>query len=238
MSRQEWLRRSNGLAGRLLPRRWPSRLAEAWRGRLADVLFRWGSALRPTRLPSPLPPAAADNAGAVTDGVDTPNGALDGPAESGPAESTTADRHRQAAATKLPGVRAPLSIERAVRSRDLTVLKREACDALAALGAAHAVVTSARLAQIQSLRLEVDRGEASEDDLVELAGDYQAWQNDQVRLFDALALVLGMPVPDGRAFEQIDAGMEQAARAHLSALAAEYQRRLLSEQFEAGEKEG
>jgi hypothetical protein len=47
-----------------------------------------------------------------------------------------------------------------------------------------------------------------------------------------------MPVPDGRAFEQIDAGMEQAARAHLSALAAEYQRRLLSEQFEAGEKEG
>jgi len=126
MSRQEWLRRSNGLAGRLLPRRWPSRLAEAWRGRLADVLFRWGSALRPTRLPSPLPPAAADNAGAGTDGVDTPNGALDGPAESGPAESTTADRHRQAAATKLPGVRAPLSIERAVRSRDLTVLKREA----------------------------------------------------------------------------------------------------------------
>mgnify|MGYP006973794655 CR=1 FL=1 len=74
--------------------------------------------------------------------------------------------------------------------------------------------------------------------VVDLAGDYQAWQNDQVRLFDALALVLGMAVPDGRAFEQIDDGMEEAAQAHLSALAAEYQRRLLSEQFEAGEKEG
>jgi hypothetical protein len=161
---------------------------------------------------------------------------LEAPPE--PPPDSSSDHHRQAAATKLPGVRAPLSIERAVRSRDLTVLKREACDALAALGAAHAVVTSARLAQIQSLRSEVDRGDASEDDLVELAGDYQAWQNDQVRLFDALALVLGMGVPDGRAFDQIDTGMEKAAQAHLSALAAEYQRRLLSEQFEAGEKEG
>ena len=183
-----------------------------WRSRLADTLIRWGSALQPARA-LPPPPLV-------------------------PPPDTTADHHQQAAATKLPGVRAPLSIERAVRSRDLTVLKREACDALAALGAAHAVVTSARLAQIQSLRAEVDRGEASEDDLVELAGDYQAWQNDQVRLFDALALVLGMAVPDGRAFDQIETGMAEAARAHLSALAAEYQRRLLSEQFEAGEKEG
>jgi len=187
-----------------------------WRSRLADTLIRWGSALQPARaLPPPpvtplqVPPAIGE-----------------------------ADHRQQAAAAKLPGVRAPLSIERAVRSRDLTVLKREACDALAALGAAHAVVTSARLAQIQTLRSEVDRGEASEDDLVDLAGDYQAWQNDQVRLFDALALVLGMAVPEGRAFEQIDDGMEEAAQAHLSALAAEYQRRLLSDQFEAGEKEG
>ena len=185
-----------------------------WRSRLAEVLLRWGTALQPTRSLVSAAPTPAQ------------------PVEPPP------DHRRQAVAAKLPGVRAPLSIERAVRSRDLTVLKREACDALAALGAAHAVVTSARLAQIQSLRSEVDRGEASEDDLVELAGDYQAWQNDQVRLFDALALVLGMGVPDGRAFDQIDTGMEQAAQAHLGALAAEYQRRLLSEQFEAGEKEG
>jgi len=187
-----------------------------WRSRLADTLIRWGSALQPARAlpPPPVTPLQV------------------------PAAIGEADHRQQAAAAKLPGVRAPLSIERAVRSRDLTVLKREACDALAALGAAHAVVTSARLAQIQTLRSEVDRGEASEDDLVDLAGDYQAWQNDQVRLFDALALVLGMAVPEGRAFEQIDDGMEEAAQAHLSALAAEYQRRLLSDQFEAGEKEG
>ena len=194
-----------------------------WRSRLAEVLIRWGSALQPTRSllsAAPMPVEAAEPV------------PPDQPVERPP------DHRRQAAAAKLPGVRAPLSIERAVRSRDLTVLKREACDALAALGAAHAVVTSARLAQIQSLRSEVDRGEASEDDLVDLAGDYQAWQNDQVRLFDALALVLGMGVPDGRAFDQIDTGMKQAAQAHLAALAAEYQRRLLSEQFEAGEKEG
>ena len=198
-----------------------------WRSCLADVLIRWGSALQPTHpvlSAVPAPVEAADQS------------LLEAPPE--PPPDSSSDHHRQAAATKLPGVRAPLSIERAVRSRDLTVLKREACDALAALGAAHAVVTSARLAQIQSLRSEVDRGDASEDDLVELAGDYQAWQNDQVRLFDALALVLGMGVPDGRAFDQIDTGMEKAAQAHLSALAAEYQRRLLSEQFEAGEKEG
>jgi hypothetical protein len=193
-----------------------------WRSRLADTLIRWGSALQPARALPPPPLVAPSASAAATDASGQP----------------TADHHQQASATKLPGVRAPLSIERAVRSRDLTVLKREACDALAALGAAHAVVTSARLAQIQSLRAEVDRGEASEDDLVDLAGDYQAWQNDQVRLFDALALVLGMAVPDGRAFDQIESGMAEAARAHLSALAAEYQRRLLSDQFEAGEKEG
>jgi hypothetical protein len=199
-----------------------------WRARLADTLIRWGSALQPAR-PLPLPPLAASAPGPVAREATELEPANPEP---GP------DHRRRAPSAQLPGVRPPLSIERAVRSRDLTVLKREACDALAALGAAHAVVTSARLAQIQSLRGEVDRGEASEDDLVDLAGDYQAWQNDQVRLFDALALVLGMAVPLGRAFDQIDEGMTEAAQAHLSALAAEYQRRLLSEQFEAGEKEG
>lgn len=59
-----------------------------------------------------------------------------------------------------------------------------------------------------------------------------------MRLFDALALVLGMAVPEGRAFDQIDEEMAEAAEAHLNALAAEYQRRLLSDQFEAGQKEG
>lgn len=181
-----------------------------WRVRLADALIRWGSALQPPR-PLPPPPLAV---------------------------AAEPDRRLQAQPGQLPGVREPLSMERAVRSRDLTVLKREACDALAALGAAHAVVTSARLAQIQALRSAVDRGEADEDELVELAGDYQAWQNDQVRLFDALALVLGMAVPEGRAFDQLDDEMREAADAHLGALAAEYQRRLLTEQFESGEKEG
>jgi len=140
--------------------------------------------------------------------------------------------------SQMPGLRAPLSIDKAVRNRDLNVLKREASDALAALGAAHAVVSSARLAQIQAMRPEVDRGEAEQDVLIELAGDYQAWQNDQVRLFDALALVLGITVPQGRAFDQIDEDMESAAGEHLNALAAEYQRRLLTDQFEAGPKEG
>ncbi|MFM2081268.1 MAG: hypothetical protein RLZZ124_738 [Cyanobacteriota bacterium] len=204
-----------------------------WRARLADTLIRWGAALQPARS-LPLPPVPP---------VPSVSPLLPATAEAGAAEASTPaasepEHRRQASSSQLPGVRPPLSIERAVRSRDLTVLKREACDALAALGAAHAVVTSARLAQIQTLRAEVDRGEASEEDLVDLAGDYQAWQNDQVRLFDALALVLGMAVPLGRAFDQLDPGMVEAAEAHLGALAAEYQRRLLSEQFEAGEKEG
>jgi hypothetical protein len=93
-------------------------------------------------------------------------------------------------------------------------------------------------ARVKHMPMSWDIPRIAEDDLVELAGDYQAWQNDQVRLFDALALVLGMPVPEGRAFDQIDASLTAPARAHLSALAAEYQRRLLSDQFSAGDKEG
>jgi hypothetical protein len=94
------------------------------------------------------------------------------------------------------------------------------------------------LAQIQNLRSNLEQAGFEEQDLADLAGDYQAWQNDQVRLFDALALVLGMAVPEGRAFDQIESEMLEAAEAHLNALAAEYQRRLLSDQFEAGQKEG
>jgi hypothetical protein len=183
---------------------------KGWRMRLGETLMRWGAALKP--LPS-LPPAS-------------------------PRISRPAEPRQPAQMSQLPGVRVPLSIEKAVRSRDLTVLKREACDALAALAAAHALVTSARLAQIQNLRSNLEQAGFEEQDLADLAGDYQAWQNDQVRLFDALALVLGMAVPEGRAFDQIESDMLEAAEAHLNALAAEYQRRLLSDQFEAGQKEG
>jgi hypothetical protein len=180
-----------------------------WRTRLADTLIRWGAALRRSQaaVPLPLPPPVLP------------------------------EPRPPAALSQLPGVRPPLSIEKAVRNRDLTVLKRESCDALAALAAAHALITSARLAQIQNLRSELEQGELEEEELADLAGDYQAWQNDQVRLFDALALVMGMAVPEGRAFDQIDADMTEAAESHLGALAAEYQRRLLSEQFEGGQKE-
>ena len=145
---------------------------------------------------------------------------------------------KRSAVSQMPGLRSPLTIDKVVRNRDLSVLKREASDALAALGAAHAVVSSARLAQIQTIRTEVDRGTVEQDALIEVAGDYQAWQNDQVRLFDALALVLGITVPEGSAFDQIDEEMEAAAAEHLNALTAEYQRRLLTDQFEAGPKEG
>ena len=191
--------------------------------------MRWGAALQPPSSTPAAPGSASDTAPA-----------LPPPDDGGPEPPPAArpERRRAAPLAKRPGVRPPLSVERAVLSRDLAVLKREATDALAALGAAHAVVTSARLAQVQNVRSEVQAGRIAEDDLVELAGDYQAWQNDQVRLFDALALVLGMPVPEGRAFDQIDASLTAPARAHLSALAAEYQRRLLSDQFSAGDKEG
>ncbi|WP_398333067.1 hypothetical protein [Vulcanococcus sp.] len=182
-----------------------------WRTRLADTLIRWGAALKPAPALVPPPTVLAPQ---------------------------LPDARQQAAISQLPGLRAPLSIEEAVRERDLTVLKREASDALAALAAAHAVVTSARLAQLHNLRQAVERGELEEQEMVDFAGDYQAWQNDQVRLFDALALVLGMAVPEGGAFEQIDEDLLESAEAHLTALGAEYQRRLLSEQFENGQKEG
>jgi len=135
------------------------------------------------------------------------------------------------AAAQCPGLREPLSVESAVLARDMTVLKREAADALAALGAAHALVASARLAQVQDLRSRFESGEVTQDVMVALAGDYQGWQNDQVRLFDALSLVLGMKVPPGKVLDVVDPGLHPQARNHLEALSAEYQRGVLNEQF-------
>ena len=134
-------------------------------------------------------------------------------------------------AALCPGVREPLSVEAAVLGRDMTVLKREAADSLAALGAAHALISSARLAQVQELRPRVIEGQASGESLMALAAEYQGWQGDQVRIFDALALVLRMGVPRGLVLDQLDPGLHEQARSHLEALSVEYQRRLLAEQF-------
>ncbi|MDM7953018.1 MAG: hypothetical protein QUV07_07360 [Cyanobium sp. CZS 25K] len=134
-------------------------------------------------------------------------------------------------AALCPGVREPLSVEAAVLARDMTVLKREAADSLAALGAAHALVSSARLAQVQELRPRVIDGQVPGETLMALAAEYQGWQGDQVRLFDALALVLRMRVPQGLVLDQLDPGLQEQARSHLEALSLEYQRRLLAEQF-------
>ncbi|MEB3255801.1 MAG: hypothetical protein VKJ05_05370 [Synechococcaceae cyanobacterium] len=128
-------------------------------------------------------------------------------------------------------MREPLSVEQAVRSRDLTVLRREAADALAALGAAHALVASARFTQLQELRREMERGQASEADLATVAADYLGWQSDQVRLFDALTMLLTMRVPPAVALDLIDPAVLEAAEAHLATLTVEYQRRLLDHQF-------
>jgi hypothetical protein len=136
-----------------------------------------------------------------------------------------------AAALAIPANREPLSVEEAVLGRSMALLKREASDSLAALGAAHALVTSARLSQVQQLREKVERGTVAMEALAALAADYQGWQNDQVRLFDAMALVLRMAVPGGTALEQIDPHLHEQARAHLASLSTEYQRGLLLDQF-------
>ena len=130
-----------------------------------------------------------------------------------------------------PASREPLTGEAAVLSRSMALLKREAADSLAALGAAHALVTSARLSQVQHLREQVERGAVTGDALAALAADYQGWQNDQVRLFDAMALVIRRSVPSGTTLELVDPQLHEQARAHLASLSAEYQRGLLLEQF-------
>jgi hypothetical protein len=112
-------------------------------------------------------------------------------------------------------------VEQAVRGRDLTVLRRETADTLAALGAT----------QLQEVRQQVERGQATEEDLATMAADYLGWQGDQVRLFDALSMVLAMRVPPARALDLIDPSVRPAAQAHLSSLTVEYQRRLLDHQF-------
>jgi hypothetical protein len=131
----------------------------------------------------------------------------------------------------LPGVRLPLSLEQAVRRRNLPVLRREAADALAALGAAHALVASARFTELQERRQETGDREAADGELATMAADYLGWQSDQVRLFDALDMVLGMRVPSGSTLTMIDPLLRPAAEQHLASLAVEYQRRLLDQQF-------
>lgn len=188
---------------------------ERWQGRLGRLLLRWGTALLPAAAPPRVPgPALLIKQAPPTESPTAP------PTEPPPV-----------AAAQCPGLREPLSVESAVLSRDMAVLKREAADALAALGAAHALVASARLAQVQDLRSRFENGEVTQEVMVALASDYQGWQNDQVRLFDALSLVLAMKVPPGRVLDVVDPGLHPQARNHLEALSAEYQRGVLNEQF-------
>lgn len=198
-------------------------LVRRWRVRLGRRLLRWGEALAPSPPPPPPPTLAtpqptAPVARAVPD-LNRPR------APRNPLLAPSAPTRQQ------PGVREPLSVEQAVRGRDLTVLRREAADALAALGAAHALVASARFTQLQDLRQQVERSQATEEDLATMAADYLGWQGDQVRLFDALSMVLAMRVPLARALDLIDPSVRGAAKSHLGSLTVEYQRRLLDHQF-------
>jgi hypothetical protein len=188
-----------------------------WKGRLGRLLVRWGAALQG-------PPAAAGSAKPAIRRARPPKA---------PRAQTALSEPPRHPAAACPATREPLSVQKAVLERDLPVLKREAADALAALGAAHALVTSARLAQVQEVREMVERGEVEGEALVSLAADYQGWQNDQVRLFDALALVMRMKVPAGNVLEQVDPGLHEQARSHLESLSLEYQRRLLIDRFPA-----
>jgi hypothetical protein len=181
------------------------RLIRGARRRLAQLLRRWAVALAPAPLPatSPVRPAI-------------------------PAGEAKALLPVQAA---CPATREPLSVEQAVLERSLSVLRREAADALAALGSAHALVSSARFSQLQEVRQRVAEGRLPQEALQTMAADYQGWQSDQVRLFDALALVLRMRIPQGMALEQVGEELEEQARQHLATLAVEYQRGLLAQQF-------
>ncbi|MCS5700180.1 hypothetical protein NZK32_14150 [Cyanobium sp. FGCU-52] len=187
---------------------------------LAGRLIAWGTAL-----------SGRTSQPALAEAPSAPGGRL---AKLPPDSGALAPREGSAEPPVLafcPGLREPLSVEDAVLRRDLSLLKREAADALAALGSAHALVASARLAEVQSLRERLREGEDAGERLMALAGDYQGWQADQVRLFDALALVMRMRVPSGKTFEQVDPGLHAEARRHLESLTVEYQRMLLGEQM-------
>jgi hypothetical protein len=198
-----------------------------WRTRLARQLSRWSEALAPSS--EAAAPTAAASAGPAPAAGAAP--APTSAARLQPRPPRSQLLSPRAASNRLPGVREPLSVEQAVRSRDLTVLRREAADALAALGAAHALVASARFTQLQELRRDMEQGQASEADLATVAADYLGWQSDQVRLFDALTMLLMMRVPPAVALDLIDPAVRQAAEAHLATLTVEYQRRLLDHQF-------
>ena len=195
------------------------------RRRFGEFLVRLGHRLAPAAVPPPDRPA-------VLVKVPGPSQSGVGSADSVAPQPLSDPRGSvPTAALFSPASREPLTVEAAVLSRSMALLKREAADSLAALGAAHALVTSARLSQVQHLRDQVERGAAAGDSLAALAADYQGWQNDQVRLFDAMALVLRMSVPTGTTLELIDPQLHEQARAHLASLSAEYQRGLLLEQF-------
>jgi hypothetical protein len=195
------------------------------RRRFGEFLVQLGHRLAPVAEPPPEHPALLVK---VPLSTQPGHGSVDTVASQLPAEPRASV---PSAALFSPASREPLTVEAAVLSRSMALLKREAADSLAALGAAHALVTSARLSQVQHLRDQVERGAAAGDALAALAADYQGWQNDQVRLFDAMALVLRMSVPSGTTLELIDPQLHEQARAHLSSLSAEYQRGLLLEQF-------
>ncbi len=202
---------------------------------LAEVLQGWVQVVKPEDPPiAPLQDAsqpASPSWTAGSQGNRTKGGSAlfvsDQPSGTSPGGSDGAG-----ASAGFPALREPLTMEQAVLQRDMSLLKREAADALAALGAAHAMVTSSRLAQIQGLRHQVRVGQLPDQALIALVTDYQGWQNDQVRLFDALAMVLRMRVPEGSTLEQVDPVLRDQARAHLEALSVEYQRGLLMQQFD------
>lgn len=190
---------------------------------LAERLLRWSRRLEPQT-------SAAEQSAAEQSAAEL---ALAEPAPVALVEALAVEPVPPALALS-PALREPISLEGAVQQRDFSVLKREAADCLAALGAAHALVTSARLSQLQDLRHDFSEGELPAEALAAMSADYQGWHNDQVRLFDALGLVLRMRVPLGTAFEQLDPAFHGPARSHLETLSLEYQRGQLNAQFQAG----
>ena len=210
--------KSVGMGGsfRRVSRHLRQRLAE----RLAQQLHRWATAIGPDSATEPSPSLEASS---------QPAAALETAALGTAAQATSP-------LAQCPAMREPVSIEEAVLQRSLAVLRREAADSLAALGAAHALVSSARLSQLQQVQQQLAAGAASPEALMTLAADYHGWQSDQVRIFDALALILRMRIPKGTALEQVGGELQQQARGHLSSLAVEYQRGLLNQQFQTPER--